>query len=249
MRIDTPTSVNSPSTEKSIIVALDYPDIDQALAMADQLDPSRCRVKVGKELYTRSGPAVLHALTAKGFDIFLDLKFHDIPNTVAKAVRAAAEMGVWMVNVHASGGRQMMQRAREELSQVNNLQTQLIAVTVLTSMQRGDLAEIGLDIDPIEHVKRLAQLTYDSGLDGIVCSAQEVAMLREHFDPKFSLVTPGIRMADDNADDQQRIMTPGKAIQLGSSYLVIGRPITQASDPMLALQRIELDIANNYLPR
>ncbi|MEM5528343.1 orotidine-5'-phosphate decarboxylase [Gammaproteobacteria bacterium AS21] len=247
MRIDTPASANSPSTEKPIIVALDYPDIDQALAMADQLDPNRCRVKVGKELYTRSGPAVLQALTAKGFDIFLDLKFHDIPNTVAKAVRAAAEMGVWMVNVHASGGRQMMQRAREELLQVNRLQTQLIAVTVLTSMQRADLAEIGLDIDPIEHVKRLAQLTYDSGLDGIVCSAQEVAMLREHFDAKFSLVTPGIRMADDSADDQQRIMTPGRAIELGSSYLVIGRPITQASDPMSALQRIELDIANARL--
>jgi len=244
MRIDNPASPNPPCNEKPIIVALDYPDIAQALAMADQLDPNRCRVKVGKELYTRSGPAVLQALTAKGFDIFLDLKFHDIPNTVAKAVRAAAEMGVWMVNVHASGGRKMMQRTLDELAKVNNLQTQLIAVTVLTSMQRADLAEIGLDIDPIEHVKRLAQLTYDSGLDGVVCSAQEVAMLRKHFDSKFSLVTPGIRMIDDSADDQQRIMTPGQAIHLGSSYLVIGRPITQANDPMLALEKIELDIAN-----
>lgn len=232
--------------DKAIVVALDYPDIEQALAMANKLDPAKCRVKVGKELFTRAGPQIIEKLSAQNFDIFLDLKFHDIPNTVAKAVRAAAQMGVWMVNVHASGGRTMMERAAQELAQVNNHQTLLIAVTVLTSMQRADLAEIGIDIDPIEQVKRLAKLTKDSGLDGIVCSAQEVKMLRETFSSDFSLVTPGIRMPQDNSDDQQRIMTPGEAIQLGSSYLVIGRPITQAAEPMQALENIEQNILSYH---
>lgn len=229
--------------KKPIIVALDYPSIDQAMAMADQLDPSKCRVKVGKELFTRSGPAIIDALSAKGFDIFLDLKFHDIPNTVAKAVRAAAEQGVWMVNVHASGGRKMMECASNELAKVVDNRTLLIAVTVLTSMQRSDLVEIGLDIDPQQHVQKLAMLSQQSGLDGVVCSAQEVAMLRETMSRDFALVTPGIRLEGDNSDDQQRIMTPGRALALGSSYLVIGRPITQAASPMDALQAIEKDIA------
>lgn len=229
--------------QNRVIVALDYASKDDALAMADRLDPSRCRVKVGKELFTRSGPAVVEALHAKGFEVFLDLKFHDIPNTTAKAVRAAAEMGVWMVNVHASGGRRMMERAREELEQVNGADTLLIAVTVLTSMERSDLADIGLDIEPLEHVKRLAKLTETSGLHGIVCSAQEVSPLREIIGKDFKLVTPGIRPADAAVGDQKRIMTPADALTAGSDYLVIGRPITQAADsPVEALKRIEAEV-------
>ena len=233
----------SSTKQKPIIVALDYPSIEQAMKMANQLDPSKCRVKVGKELFTRSGPAIIESLSAKGFDVFLDLKFHDIPNTVAKAVRAAAEQGVWMVNVHASGGRKMMECAANELAKVVDNRTLLIAVTVLTSMQRSDLVEIGLDVDPQEHVRRLAELTQKSGLDGVVCSAQEVAMLRKIVSSDFALVTPGIRLEGDSSDDQQRIMTPGSALALGCSYLVIGRPITKAASPMAALLAIENDIA------
>lgn len=231
-------------TDKPVIVALDYPEMDLALQMAKQLDPARCRVKVGKELFTRSGPKIIESLTDQGFDIFLDLKFHDIPNTVAKAVRAAAEMGVWMVNVHASGGRHMMENAYAELQKVQNNRTLLIAVTVLTSMQKSDLLEIGLDIEPEEHVMNLAKLTHSCGLDGVVCSAQETSMLKTQFGKEFALVTPGIRLATDNADDQQRIMTPAKALDSGSTHLVIGRPITKAADPLKALAAIEADIAS-----
>ncbi len=232
-------------SDKPVIVALDYPEMDLALQMAKQLDPSRCRVKVGKELFTRSGPKIIESLSDQGFDIFLDLKFHDIPNTVAKAVRAAAEMGVWMVNVHASGGRHMMEKAYSELQKVQDNRTLLIAVTVLTSMQKSDLLEIGLDIEPQQHVMNLAKLTHSCGLDGVVCSAQETAMLKGQFGSEFALVTPGIRLATDSADDQQRIMTPSKALQSGSTHLVIGRPITKAVDPLRALAAIEEDIANN----
>jgi len=228
---------------KRIIVALDYPAQSAALEMADKLDPAKCRVKVGKELFTRAGPAVVEALHARGFDVFLDLKFHDIPNTTAKAVRAAAEMGVWMVNVHASGGRRMMEAARNELEQVNGAQTLLIGVTVLTSMEQQDLADLGLDIEPLEQVKRLARLTEESGLHGIVCSAQEVAPLREVISPEFQLVTPGIRPTDAEVGDQKRIMTPAQALAAGSTYLVIGRPITKAAEPVDALARIEAEIA------
>lgn len=228
---------------KRIIVALDYPAQSAALEMADKLDPAKCRVKVGKELFTRAGPAVVEALHVRGFDVFLDLKFHDIPNTTAKAVRAAAEMGVWMVNVHASGGRRMMEAARNELEQVNGAQTLLIGVTVLTSMEQQDLADLGLDIEPLEQVKRLARLTEESGLHGIVCSAQEVAPLREVISPEFQLVTPGIRPADAEVGDQKRIMTPAQALAAGSTYLVIGRPITKAAEPVDALARIEAEIA------
>jgi len=225
-----------------IIVALDYPDQESALQMARQLDPKLCRVKVGKELFTRCGPAVVEALHRLGFEVFLDLKFHDIPNTTARAVRAAAEMGVWMVNVHASGGRRMMAAAREQLEQVNDNRTLLIAVTVLTSMERADLAEIGLDLDPMEQVVRLAKLTQSSGLDGVVCSAQEVAAIRAAIKQPFALVTPGIRPADAEQGDQRRIMTPGEAIRTGSDYLVIGRPITQASSPKDVAERIQQEV-------
>ncbi|MGH1461451.1 MAG: orotidine-5'-phosphate decarboxylase [Neptuniibacter sp.] len=228
---------------KRVIVALDYPDKQQALAMAGQLDPTKCRVKVGKELFTRCGPEIIESLHASGFDVFLDLKFHDIPNTTAKAVRAAAEMGVWMVNVHASGGRRMMETAKNELDQVINSKTLLIAVTVLTSMERSDLEEIGLNVDPLEQVKRLAELTEKCGLDGVVCSAKEVSPLRSVIGSDFKLVTPGIRPADSEVGDQKRIMTPSDAIRAGSDYLVIGRPITQAKSPLEMLAKIEAELA------
>jgi len=225
-----------------IIVALDYPDREAALLMARQLDPALCRVKVGKELFTRCGPSVVEALHALGFDVFLDLKFHDIPNTTARAVQAAAELGVWMVNVHASGGRRMMEASREALDKVSHANTLLIAVTVLTSMERNDLADIGLDIDPLEQVVRLAKLTHESGLDGVVCSAQEVDAIRAAVSGRFALVTPGIRPATAEQGDQRRIMTPAEAIRKGSDYLVIGRPITQAQVPASVAAEIHAEV-------
>lgn len=230
---------------KRIIVALDYPNADSALNMADQLDPELCRVKVGKELFTRCGPDIVKALQERGFELFLDMKYHDIPNTVAKAVKAAAELGVWMVNVHASGGRRMMEAARDELDKAN-LKTRLIAVTVLTSMERSDLAEIGLDIDPLEQVRRLALLTRDCGLDGVVCSAKEAPVLRQEIGSGFDLVTPGIRPSNAAAGDQRRVVTPTEGLANGSSYLVIGRPITQADSPVAAAQAIQQEI-DSYL--
>ncbi|MGO1533994.1 MAG: orotidine-5'-phosphate decarboxylase [Halomonas sp.] len=230
------------ATDSPIIIALDYPSLDAALCMADQLDPARCRVKVGKELFTRSGPAVLEALHGRGFEVFLDLKFHDIPNTVASAVQAAAEQGVWMVNVHASGGRRMMEAAVQRLDQ-HALTTRLIAVTVLTSMQADDLAGVGINAPLAEHVERLALLAKQSGLHGVVCSAQESAQLNAACGESFLKVTPGIRPSFAVANDQQRIMTPSEAIRAGSSHLVIGRPVTQASDPMVALAAIEAELA------
>ncbi|MGC3872839.1 orotidine-5'-phosphate decarboxylase [Halomonas sp. GXIMD04776] len=221
-----------------LIIALDYPSLDAALCMADQLDPRRCRVKVGKELFTRSGPNVVEALHGRGFEVFLDLKFHDIPTTVAGAVQAAAEQGVWMVNVHASGGRRMMEAARERL-EINNLTTHLIAVTVLTSIERSDLTEIGLNVEPLEQVERLAALTQSCGLAGVVCSPQESSRLRQTCGEAFLKVTPGIRFASDQSDDQRRTFTPNEALDAGSTHLVIGRPVTQAEDPMAALADIE----------
>ena len=221
----------------SIIVALDAKSQFDALAIAEQLDPALCRLKVGKELFTHEGPIIVRALQDKGFDVFLDLKFHDIPNTTAQAVCAAADLGVWMVNVHASGGRKMMETCVERLK-AGNYNTQLIAVTVLTSMGREDLKDIGLDIEPNEHVKRLAQLTKNSGLDGVVCSAQEAKMLRETLGQDFALVTPGIRPEGSNADDQKRIVTPKQAMLDGSTHLVIGRPITQSKNMRQTLKDI-----------
>ncbi|MEQ1307987.1 orotidine-5'-phosphate decarboxylase [Acinetobacter bereziniae] len=221
----------------SIIVALDAKSQYDALKIADQLDPSLCHLKVGKELFTHEGPSVVKALHDKGFEVFLDLKFHDIPNTTAQAVCAAADLGVWMVNVHASGGRKMMETCVERLK-AGNYSTQLIAVTVLTSMGSEDLRDIGLDIEPFEQVKRLAKLTQDSGLDGVVCSAQEAKMLRQELGAEFALVTPGIRPAGANADDQKRIVTPKQAMLDGSTHLVIGRPITQSENPSQTLQDI-----------
>ena len=221
----------------SIIVALDAKSQYDALTLAEQLDPALCRVKVGKELFTHEGPSVVKALHGKGFEVFLDLKFHDIPNTTAQAVCAAADLGVWMVNVHASGGRKMMETCVQRLK-AGNYSTQLIAVTVLTSMGREDLKDLGLDIEPFEQVKRLAKLTQESGLDGVVCSAQEAKMLRETLGQDFALVTPGIRPVGSNADDQKRIVTPKQAMIDGSTHLVIGRPITQSENPNQTLRDI-----------
>ena len=221
----------------SIIVALDAKSQYDALTIAEQLDPALCRVKVGKELFTHEGPSVVKALHDKGFEVFLDLKFHDIPNTTAQAVCAAADLGVWMVNVHASGGRKMMETCVQRLK-AGNYSTKLIAVTVLTSMGREDLKDLGLDIEPFEQVKRLAKLTQESGLDGVVCSAQEAKMLRETLGQDFALVTPGIRPVGSNADDQKRIVTPKQAMIDGSTHLVIGRPITQSENPNQTLRDI-----------
>ncbi len=223
--------------DPKIIVACDYADAASALALAARLDPKLCRLKVGKELFTAAGPQVVEGLMQRGFEIFLDLKFHDIPNTVAQACKAAASLGVWMMNVHALGGRKMMEAAREAVANTTHA-PKLIAVTILTSMAQEDLLEIGVSAAPAEMVLRLAQLARDSGLDGVVCSAQEAAALRQQCGAGFCLVTPGIRPADASADDQSRIMTPRAALDNGASYLVIGRPITRAADPIQALQEI-----------
>jgi orotidine-5'-phosphate decarboxylase len=224
-----------------VVVALDYPSAAEALALAERLSPALCRVKIGKELFTRAGPALVDALQKMGFEVFLDLKFHDIPNTVAAAVRAAADLGVWMVNVHASGGRRMMEAAREALQAVTDGPL-LIGVTVLTSMSEQDLAELGYSETPQQRVLRLARLTAECGLDGVVCSAMEAPELRREHGSDFSLVTPGIRLAGDDAGDQRRVVTPADALALGASYLVIGRSITAAQDPLAALQRIQSEI-------
>lgn len=221
-----------------VIVALDFPDAAAALTLARQLDPQRCRLKVGKELFTASGPQVVEQLQSLGFEVFLDLKFHDIPNTAAGAVRAAAELGVWMVNVHASGGRRMLEACREVLDRRSGSRPLLTAVTVLTSLEQEDLLEVGVDIEPMVQVQRLARLTQDCGLDGVVCSAREAKALRGALNEDFLLVTPGIRPDDTSADDQKRIVSPAQALDNGSSYLVIGRPITRAEHPSSALSSI-----------
>ncbi len=230
--------------DQKVIVALDYDNQSDALAFIDKIDPSSCRLKVGKEMFTLFGPEFVKELHKRGFSVFLDLKFHDIPNTCSKAVRAAAEMGVWMVNVHASGGERMMTASREILEPYGKDRPLLIGVTVLTSMEQQDLAGIGLDIAPQEQVKRLAALTKNSGLDGVVCSAQEATMLKTDLGKEFKLVTPGIRPAGAAVGDQKRIMTPVDAITSGSDYLVIGRPITQAENPSKVLNEINLSLAS-----
>lgn len=226
-----------------ILVAMDFDNPQACLEMASRLNPELCRLKVGKELFTAAGPQVVEALMSRGFDVFLDLKFHDIPNTTAKAVKAAAELGVWMVNVHASGGERMMAAARNELDKRSGEVPLLIAVTVLTSMESADLKQIGIARDPREQVLQLATLAQQSGMDGVVCSAQEASLLSSTLGAKFCLVTPGIRPADAAADDQRRIVTPADAMAAGSHYLVIGRPITQAADPVATCQAIAASIA------
>jgi len=223
-----------------IIVALDFADAASALMLVDRLDPALCRLKVGKELFTAVGPDFVRALVARGYEVFLDLKFHDIPNTVAAACRAAAGLGVWMLNVHASGGSRMMSAAREALG--NGPRPLLIAVTVLTSMSADDLDEVGVAAAPAEQVLRLARLTQHCKLDGVVCSAQEASMLRAELGADFRLVPPGIRPAGAEAGDQRRVMTPQQALNAGATDLVIGRPITAAADPLVALQHIQSEL-------
>jgi orotidine-5'-phosphate decarboxylase len=232
------------TTNSPIVVALDFPDMQQAIAMADQLDPSLCRLKVGKELYTATGPVILEELHKRNYEVFLDLKFHDIPNTCAKAVGVAADLGVWMVNVHASGGQRMMEAARNELEKKSH-QPLLIGVTVLTSMEQRDLAGIGLDVEPMKQVERLAKLTQSSGLDGVVCSAREVDLIRDVCGPEFLTVTPGIRPAGSDQGDQRRVLTPEQAVKAGVDYMVIGRPITQAGNPDVACRNILESLAGN----
>lgn len=223
--------------QSPIIVALDFPSADAALGLARQLDPALCRVKVGKELFTRCGPSIVTALQDMGFEVFLDLKFHDIPNTTAMAVKAAAELGVWMVNVHCSGGLRMMAACREVLERHQGVRPLLIGVTVLTSMEQSDLQGIGLDVSPEQQVNRLAGLADQAGLDGLVCSAMEAQGLKAQY-PRLQLVTPGIRPAGSASDDQKRILTPAMALESGSDYLVVGRPITQAEQPLGVLDAI-----------
>ncbi|GLX76802.1 orotidine 5'-phosphate decarboxylase [Thalassotalea insulae] len=229
--------------DPKVVVALDFDSQADALAFVDKIQPSDCRLKVGKEMFTYFGPEFVKALVNRGFDVFLDLKFHDIPNTVAKAVTAAAELGVWMVNVHASGGSEMMKKAKEALVPYGDKAPLLIAVTVLTSMGAEDLAGLGITKSPAEQVKHLAQLAQQSGIDGVVCSAQEAQSLKQLLGNDFKLITPGIRPAGASSDDQKRIMTPEQAIADGVDYLVIGRPITKSSDPHLVLQEINQSIS------
>lgn len=225
-------------TDSPVVVALDYANRDSALAFVDRIDPRDCRLKIGKEMFTLFGPQLVRDLHQRGFELFLDLKFHDIPNTAAHAVAAAADLGVWMVNVHASGGARMMSAAREALLPFGNEAPLLIAVTVLTSMEASDLADIGITASPAEHAERLARLTQRCGLDGVVCSAQEAVRFKAELGQAFKLVTPGIRPAGSEAGDQRRIMTPPDAQRAGVDYMVIGRPITQAADPAQALRDI-----------
>lgn len=229
------------AADPAIIVALDYAEAAHALALAERLDPAACRLKVGKELFTAAGPRLVEALIGQGFDVFLDLKFHDIPNTVAKACEAAARLGVWMLNVHASGGLSMMQAAREGVARSGSNPV-LIAVTVLTSMDQTALKQVGVTTSVQGQVLHLAGLTKEAGLDGVVCSAQEAALLRNALGPDFCLVTPGIRPANAGLDDQSRVVTPQDAMRNGAHYLVIGRPITAAADPLAALEAIAREL-------
>jgi len=222
--------------DKQIIVALDFPGEKHCLDFLQNIDPAKCRVKVGKELFTRCGPALVNKINAAGYDVFLDLKFHDIPNTVAGALKAAADLGVWMVNVHASGGLAMLEASREALNFEGA--PLLIAVTVLTSMAPEDLLQISVNNTPQQQVQLLANLTVDAELDGVVCSAQETVTLRAQCPDNFQLVTPGIRPSGDSVDDQKRVVTPRSALEQGSNFLVIGRPITQAAKPSEKLDSI-----------
>lgn len=231
-----------PSADPRVIVALDYPDADAARGVVARLRPDLCRLKVGKELFVAAGPDLVRELVGQGYEVFLDLKFHDIPNTVAQACKAAARLGVWMMNVHAAGGPRMLAAAREALEGLER-RPLLIAVTVLTSMGPEELAAIGVAADPEQQVLRLARLTREAGLDGVVCSAREAPALRRAIGPDFRLVTPGIRPAGSEAGDQTRILTPLQAMQAGADYLVIGRPITQAADPVATLQRISAEVS------
>ncbi|HBU8786585.1 TPA: orotidine-5'-phosphate decarboxylase [Escherichia coli] len=238
----TASSSSRAVTNSPVVVALDYHNRDAAMAFVDKIDPRDCRLKVGKEMFTLFGPQFVSELQQRGFDIFLDLKFHDIPNTAAHAVAAAADLGVWMVNVHASGGARMMAAAREALVPFGKDAPLLIAVTVLTSMEASDLADLGVTLSPADYAERLAALTQKCGLDGVVCSAQEAVPFKQVFGQEFKLVTPGIRPQGSDAGDQRRIMTPEQALSAGVDYMVIGRPVTQSVDPAQTLKAINASL-------
>ena len=238
----------NPSERPRVIVALDFANPMRAIGLAERLDPHDCGLKVGKELFVAAGPDPVRWMVARGFNVFLDLKFHDIPNTVAQACAAATRLGVWMLNVHAAGGRPMLKAARDAVAataaEVGVPRPLLVAVTVLTSLDQAALHETGIDLDAGRHVLRLAALARDCGLDGIVCSAVEAPSMRSAFGPDFALVTPGIRPAGSVKDDQTRIATPEMAAQGGANYLVVGRPITAAADPVAALAEINASLGN-----
>ena len=230
--------------ENKIIVALDFNSSSKAVEFVDTLDPKLCRLKIGKELFTAAGPNLVETMIKKEFDVFLDLKFHDIPNTVANAVKVAANLGVWMLNVHISGGSTMMKSAKDAIISHGGCKPILIGVTVLTSISSAELSEIGINNDLKDQVVQLAKLAYQSGLDGVVCSAEEAKLLRNSMPADFILVTPGIRREQDAAGDQKRVITPSQAIRNGSDYLVVGRPITQAASPSAALAAFNSEIAS-----
>lgn len=236
------TEIRAGVCDSPLIVALDYAEAEPALAMAARLDPARCRLKVGKELFTSAGPDVVRRLVDQGFDVFLDLKFHDIPNTVESAIRAATRLGVWMLNVHATGGPRMLEAARSAVESASGRRPLLTAVTVLTSMSPEELAALGIQMAPIAWVRHLAELAGEAGVDGVVCSAREVKVLRSVMGPDFLLVTPGIRPVDTEPGDQRRVSTPADALAAGSDYLVIGRPVTRSADPLAALTLIEEEV-------
>ncbi|WLI77497.1 orotidine-5'-phosphate decarboxylase [Kosakonia sp. H02] len=238
----TALSTSRAVTDSPVVVALDYDNRDNALAFVDRIDPRDCRLKVGKEMFTLFGPQFVRDLQQRGFDVFLDLKFHDIPNTTAHAVKAAADLGVWMVNVHASGGARMMTAAKEALMTFGADAPLLIAVTVLTSMEASDLQDLGITATPAEHAERLARLTQQCGLDGVVCSAQEAVRFKKELGTAFKLVTPGIRPQGSDAGDQRRIMTPEQALAAGVDYMVIGRPVTQSANPAQTLKAINASL-------
>lgn len=226
-----------------LILALDFPSAELALSLVKQLSPQDCKLKVGFELFVAAGPDFVRYLVAQGFDVFLDLKFHDIPNTVAAACKSAAHLGVWMINVHAAGGENMLLAAREALAGFQQ-PPKLIAVTVLTSMDKAQLEKINIIQSPIKQVSHLAALTQACGLDGVVCSAQEAQTLKQACGSEFLLVTPGIRPVGSQQDDQSRVVTPFAARQLGIDYIVVGRPITQAIDPLAVIAAINQDLAD-----
>ena len=242
------TTLDTKSNDSKIIVALDYADATSALNLAAKLDPNLCKLKVGKELFTAAGPTLIELLVKKQFKVFLDLKFHDIPTTVAKACQAASNLGVWMINVHASGGAAMMQAALEGVNKSNH-QPFLIAVTVLTSMDQSTLTSVGVSQKLDQQVLNLAKLSQLSGLHGVVCSGLEARLLKQNLPNDFLLVTPGIRPSTANLDDQNRVLTPSQALNMGASYLVIGRPITQAADPIVALMAIQHEIEANRMSK
>lgn len=238
---------NSEIKPSPIIIALDYDNKDRAIEFVDSIDPQDCSLKVGKEMFTLFGPSLVRDLQERNFKVFLDLKFHDIPHTTARAVQAAAEMGVWMVNVHASGGARMMNAAKEALQSYGQQAPQLIAVTVLTSMESRDLSEVGINVSPAAQVQRLAKLAYDCALDGVVCSAQEALELKQCYGAAFKLVTPGVRIeGSGQRDDQRRVVTPVQAVTAGADYMVIGRPITQSSNPAEKLREIRASLSGQW---